>query len=468
MRVPPWLAGPLAAALLIALLPATALAHASLRSADPAAGERLPGPPGDVRLVLSAPVEDEFLLLEVTDRRGDVVSGPVRRAPGSSRVIVAPVREGARGPLVVRWRALARDGHVTGGAFGLGAGAAAPEPGEAVVPARSGRGPLTLLARLLVLGAPLGLLGLVGLAAAVAAPAVRAGGVVAPGEPRAEATRFREAAAAALAGAAAGWWRAWWALVAAGAAGLLLAPVATLRELREGPRALGDLLVGTRAGAAWWAGVACLALAALAGLALRSRGRGRTPASAGWAIALGAPPAVALAVLSWSGHASSGGDRTANIVIDALHNGATALWIGGLLGLVTLALPAVAALGEADRVRLAAGVVVRFSAIAMAAVATLVVTGVYRALAEASLADLLDTGYGRALVVKLALFAVLLVGGAYNRMIVHPRLERAALGLDPDDRGAGAALRTSVRAELIVAAALLVSVAVLVSLPPPV
>ena len=68
---------------------------------------------------------------------------------------------------------------------------------------------------------------------------------------------------------------------------------------------------------------------------------------------------------------------------------------------------------------------------------------------------------------KLALFALLLVGGAYNRMVVHPRLERAALGLDPGDRGAAAALRVSVRAELVVAAALLVSVAVLVSLAPP-
>ena len=50
---------------------------------------------------------------------------------------------------------------------------------------------------------------------------------------------------------------------------------------------------------------------------------------------------------------------------------------------------------------------------------------------------------------------------------MHPRLERAALGLDPDDRGATAALRVSVRAELVLAAALLVSVALLVSLPPP-
>ena len=87
--------------------------------------------------------------------------------------------------------------------------------------------------------------------------------------------------------------------------------------------------------------------------------------------------------------------------------------------------------------------------------------------AEVSVGELASTAYGRALLVKLGLFAVLLLGGAYNRMIVHPRLERAALGLDPSDRGAAAALRVSVRAELVLAAVLLVSVAVLVSLPPP-
>ena len=95
-------------------------------------------------------------------------------------------------------------------------------------------------------------------------------------------------------------------------------------------------------------------------------------------------------------------------------------------------------------------------------------TGVYRALAElGSVGDVADSAYGRALLVKLGLFAVLLAGGAYNRLVAHPRLERAALGLDPGDRGAAAALRVSVRAELALAAALMVSVAVLVSLPPP-
>jgi putative copper export protein len=97
-----------------------------------------------------------------------------------------------------------------------------------------------------------------------------------------------------------------------------------------------------------------------------------------------------------------------------------------------------------------------------------VVTGVYRALGELrSFSDLVDTGYGQALLVKLVTFAVLLVGGVYNRLVLHPRLERAALGLRSNDGGAAERLRVSVTAEIVVAVALIVVVAVLVSLPPP-
>ncbi len=224
-------------------------------------------------------------------------------------------------------------------------------------------GPLAVLARLLLLIAPVGLLGLVALSAGVVEPAVRAGGVAPPGRPAAEAEGFRSRAEAALAGRARWWWTAWWALVAAGAAGLLLAPVALLDALGEGPGELGTLLLDTRdrdrvvgpgggaRGRGAWRAWPCAAA-------------GRPPAL-GPAIALGLPPAVALAAISWAGHASSGGDRTANIVIDAIHNGATAVWLGGLLGLAVLALPAARALAPGDRVRLAAGVVVRFSALAL-------------------------------------------------------------------------------------------------------
>lgn len=453
-----------AAGLLVS--PAHAVAGLGPLSAEPPAGSRVAAPPDAVRLVMPTRVEEEFLVLRVTSPDGRDVSGPPARDERDPRAVIAAVDAPGEGPLTVTWRVLTRDGHAAGGSYRIGVGAdpGTPETGS---PTRSDHGVLPVLARLLALAGPLGLVGLLALSAGVVAPAVRAGGIVIPGEGAAVAEGFRARAAAALEGAARNWWRAWWVLVAVTAAGVALLPAALLRVIGEGPGGLGSLLGQTRVGAAWWAQAAALAVTAAAGLAAGRRHGGRVPDAGGEAVLMGAGPLLALAAISWGGHASAGGDATANIVIDLLHSVATAAWIGGLLGLAVLVIPAVSRLGDGDRVRLAAAVVVRFSALALTAVAVLVVTGVYRALAEVAIGDLLGTGYGRALLVKLALFAVLLAGGAYNRMVVHPRLERAALGLDPGDRGATAALRISVRAELAVAAVLLVSVAVLISLAPP-
>lgn len=468
MRAPSWLVGLLIAAAAL-LTPTAALAHATARVSEPPAGATVATAPDEVRLVLSAPVEDEFLTLRVTTPAGDEVSGGSRRDPFDPRAILAPVAvpAGTDG-LVVTWRVLSRDGHATGGVYGIGIGAPAPDTGAVASPVRSDLVPFGVLARLLMLVAPLGLLGLIALAAGVVGPAVVAGGIGPPGESPSVRASVRARAAEAVLGATHGWWRAWYALTAAWALALVLVPVAALWALREGPGGLGDLLGGTSLGNAWRLQLAGLAVTAVAVLvARRATGPGGLPDAPLAAVGLAFGPVAALYAISASGHASTGGDRTLNIGIDLLHNVATAAWIGGLLGLAVLVSPAVAALGADDRTRLAAAVVVRFSALALTAVAVLVVTGVYRALAEVSPGDLLDTGYGRALLVKLGLFAVLLVGGAYNRMVVHPRLERAALGLDPDDRGGAAALRVSVRAELVAAGVLLVAVAVLVSLAPP-
>lgn len=446
--------------------PASALASGGPIAAEPAPGARVETPPQTVRLVFPVRVETGFLTLRVTDAQGRELAGEPVRDPRDPRAVAVAVDPPERGVLDVTWRVLTAEGHGMGGTYAIGVRTEAGSPRAAAV-VRSDHGVLPVLARLLALAGPLGLIGLLGLAAGVVAPAVAAGGIVVPGEKATVTEGFRERAAAALAPSSGAWWTAWWSLVAAAAVGLLLTPLATLWVLRAGLGDMDALIAGTRFGTAWRLQVAGLVVAVVAALALRRLRGAALPGGQGSAVALGAGPLLALAAISWAGHASQGSDATANIVIDLLHSGATAAWIGGLLGLAVLVSPAVARLGEGDRVRLAASVVVRFSAMALVAVAVLVVTGVYRALAEVSVGDLLDTGYGRALLVKLALFAALLVGGAYNRMIVHPRLERAALGLDPGDRGAAAALRVSVRAELALAAALLVAVAVLVSLPPP-
>jgi copper transport protein len=468
VRAPSSLAGALVAAAAL-LAPAGALAHAEPVAGEPQPGGTIATAPQSVRLVLSAPVEAEFLRMEVTTPGGTSVAGPAGRDTLDPRAIVAPVNVPPGTPgLVVRWRVLSRDGHAGGGVYGVGIGGPAPEVSGLAAPARPDHGPVAVLARLLALVAPLGLLGLVVLAAGVVGPAVAGGGLGPPGESPAVRGAFRARAAEAVGDAARGWWTAWVGLLLAGVAGLVLTPLVTLSALREGPGGLGELLGGTTFGFGWRLQAAGLAVALIATVVTRrATGTGRLPDEPVPALGLAFGPLAALYAISATGHAGTGDDRTLNVGIDLVHNLATAAWIGGLVGLAVLVAPAVAALGDDDRTRLGAAVVVRFSTLALTAVALLVVTGVYRALAEVSLGELTGTAYGRALLVKLGLFGVMLVGGAYNRFVIHPRLERAALGLDPDDRGAGASLRLSVRAELAVAALLLVAVAVLVSLAPP-
>jgi putative copper export protein len=263
----------------------------------------------------------------------------------------------------------------------------------------------------------------------------------------------------------AGWWRALWWAAAAGAVGLVVAPAAHLRGLGLGVGDLGTLLGDTRWGTAWMVQALALAIAAVCAWVVRNRER--LPVAA--ASLLVAAPAVALTAVAWAGHASGGNDRAIGIGADVLHGWATAAWLGGLVGLLVLVIPALRRLPEAERTKVGAHVVVRFSTVAVAAVGVLVVTGVYRALAELpSLDALLDTAYGRVLLVKLGIFALMLAAGGFNRFVIHPRLERAAMGLDESDRGAALALRRSVGAELVLAFSVMVAVAALVSLPTPV
>jgi copper transport protein len=266
------------------------------------------------------------------------------------------------------------------------------------------------------------------------------------------------------------WWRVWWVLVAVAAAGLVVSMVALLRLLDAGPGDIGTLLSETRWGTAWIVQAAGLGLSAAVAVALLARpgeAAGPSPGT-GWALGIGLPLVATAVAVSWGGHAAAGTDAGLGTGIDAVHLVASGVWLGGLAALLAIVPRARRRLDDPAGLRLCAGVIVRFSGVAIACVAAVVVTGVYRALAElGSFSDFVDTAYGRALLVKLALFAVLLVGGAYNRLVLHPRLERAALGLRADDGGAADRLRVSVTAEIVVALGVIGAAAVLVTLPPP-
>lgn len=120
------------------------------------------------------------------------------------------------------------------------------------------------------------------------------------------------------------------------------------------------------------------------------------------------------ATLSASGHANARafGGNLLPFFADWVHLGAASLWSGGLLVFVFGLRPALAGVEEKGRTEFFRRLIIRFSGVALVAVATILATGTYAALLHiASVALLFGSLYGRIVLAKLLLLIVLLVLG---------------------------------------------------------
>lgn len=392
-----------------------AFAHTQLVASDPAAGAVVAEAPAAAELTFSEPVSP--IAFRWFPPRGE----PVEAAPAArgARVSV-PLPAGGDGAYLLSWRVASGDGHPVGGSLAFSVGAAAPAPAPAADPAMA-RAPWAPAAcrGLLTLALVFGVGG------AVFLRLVDPGGAPLP-----RARRLALGSALAVAPAA---------VVAGGLHGLdvLGAPAAAL----AGPAPWAAALASPFARSA---GAAVLAAAA-AVAALRARGGG----------------AAALALVAWGlaaasfalfGHAATASPRWLTAPAVALHAAAMVFWIG--------ALPALAERAAADRRDLAPSLR-RFSALAAPLVGGLVLTG--GLLAAVQLRDpaaLLGTAYGRLLLAKLALVLPLIGLAAFNRLRLTPAIARGAAG-------ASARLRRSVRAEIVLAVAILALASGFRLTPPP-
>ena len=204
-----------------------------------------------------------------------------------------------------------------------------------------------------------------------------------------------------------------------------------------------------------------LALGAL-GLALATLlrriegGRGRVEQLAGLLL-------VGVAVtFAASGHAASEHPQWLAMGSDSLHILAMGVWVGGLLVLAAAVLPR----AEPDEL---ADVLPVFSRVAYFCVGTLAVTGTYQAfLGVNSWRALVITDYGRLVLIKVALFAVLLALGNLARVKVQRRFVQVAYAMTDVEieEPAPRPLRRTVLVELVVAAGVLGATAVLTADPP--
>jgi copper transport protein len=404
--------------------PAQAMAHATLRKAEPSFRAELARGPADVQLQF-----DQIVTLpsiRVLDAKGRQHAGPTL---SEGRVIVAPVGTLARGVYTVRWHATSADSHAVGGVFTFGVAVPAPPPTQAygaVGPTRTEhvvRWLYFLSLALLLGGLGFRLLCLRGLALPAAV----------------------EKRLALVTGAG---------VVAVLEVGILAFCLRAEDALQFpfGQFLYGDLSPisgGTRFGVAFVAMTLGYALvAALLFLAwLTDRPRAFLPAA--FAIALGFASGLSL-----SGHSAvDAGASWKSQLADWVHLSAASLWLGGLVTMLVAVWPVAPALRRVA--------FLRFSRLATVLVALIVCAGVYLSVLRLPrVSDLWQASYGQVLLVKLALVSVALGWGAFHHLFVRPALERGG------DAFLGRVGR-SLAGESLVGMAVLLAAAVLVDSAPP-
>ncbi len=232
---------------------------------------------------------------------------------------------------------------------------------------------------------------------------------------------------------------------------------------------LNDTLT-TRFGAVWAArALDWLALGALLfGVQMSGRELVQTLRSRSLLAALTLGAAYLALTPALAGHASIEQPTWLFFASDVLHVIAASVWVGGIACLL-LALPAATRrLDGHDRTRLLLATLTRFSPLALAAVATIAITGVVQALIDVrTLNGLLHTTYGVLVIVKVVLLLALIALGWVNRERVLPALQRLVEARSTPG-AAGVLARRTMRGELALMLCVFGVTAALISYTPPI
>jgi copper transport protein len=466
------------AALSAAVTTAPAQGHAILERTEPARGVTIERQPDVVVFEFNEPVEGSFGAVRVFDARGERVDDDdVVRPRGQDSVGVGLNEKLPDGTYTATYRVISADAHPIAGGFVFSIGAAST-PGKTVseLTAASEVGSVTDIAFGIARGATYGAIALaIGAFAFLGAiwlPALRrvtGGGSEWLTASERFARRLRSLVVVALAVG-----------VVSEAAQIVLqgaTAAGTTFWSALDPDVIDEVLQ-TRFGT-----VHGLAFLAFAGALVLFSARGRVPVlrpatvgAAGLAPPARARPIELVVIVSLlgflaispalSGHASTQDPSVLLIPTDLLHVLAMSLWVGGLAVLLAAVPAATRALEPADRTRLLAAVLVRFSPMAFAAVVVIVATGLVQSYVHVrSIDNLTDTAFGRAVLIKMGLMVLLIGLGAYNQRGLLPRLKQLARGGSSPYR-AGIALRRSLRAEVALLVGVLGVTAALVSYAP--
>ncbi|RNL61277.1 copper resistance protein CopC [Nocardioides marmoriginsengisoli] len=365
-----------------------ASAHATLVGTDPTEGQILTEAPEKATFTFDEPVRAQSGGVHLFDAKGVELEADTRT---TDTLLVVDLPEGlADGTYVIAWRVVSSDGHPIAGALTFSIGA--PSATVAAATGVSQSSPTSVRASLGIAQALtyLGVFGACGLVAFVLLLLPKEGGL----------DQVRERLLR-IAG------RFAWLVVVAGFATLVLT---TLYQRAEGFSALftdGPYEIPTGTELVSWV-LAALGAWIAVGFAQGVRGRvHRVPALAGVVLALGA--------LALVGHTRAFPPLWVMIAADLSHVLAGSIWFGGLIGLV------ISLRRLADRPRVAAVALGRFSALAAWLLVAVAVTGSvlgWRILR--SWGNLFGTDFGRLLLVKVAVVVLVALIAAWNRYRLMP------------------------------------------------
>jgi len=490
-------------ALVALLVPAAASAHARLEGTSPPEGAVVKTEPSAVIFEFDEPVEGNFGAVRVYDAAGERVDeGDAFHPDGEGPRLGVHLKPGLPdGSYTATYRVVSADGHIvsSGYVFSIGKAGKAPTQTVGELIGGSGNGKVTEVAYGLARG-----LEYTAIALAVGGvaflffcwlPALEAASGVGEESRRLAAAAFSSRLRLVL------WIGAGIGLLATAAQIVLEgAEAAGVSGFSAITKTIIEETLETRFGTVWgFAFLAWIAIALLVPFVASSRARPvPATASAGQPGSPGGPtdprtnlhavrerggpsvrplgalliaiPLVYLCLCpALSGHGSSQSPIALNFTVNAIHVGAMATWLGGLAALL-LVLPAAtrSAATPADRGRLLAGPLGRFSTLALVMVALIMATGLIQAYVYVRHpGDLLSTGYGRAVLAKFLLLLAVIAIAAYNRQAVMPRLRRVAeLGGSPGLPGV--LLRRALRGEVALLAVVIGVTAALASYAPPV
>lgn len=418
------IAGLLVTVVALLIAPAgPASAHAVLVSSSPIASAVVSNAPAEVVLTFSESVRKVPGKIRVIAPDGSRADRGEPTFEGT--VVTVPVDPaGARGTYLVSYRVISADSHPVSGAYTYSVGAPSTPPVDSGDDSRADPvvGNAVKVAKY---AGYVGLLLLVGSALVLAALWPR---------------RLPRRGPARLA------WAGLGLLAASTVANLLLQVPYTAGGgvLDVTGQGLSDVL-GSAFGAAH---LVRLGLLAAAAFLLRPLMAG--PVERSDLVILGVLGAAALVTWPLAGHPAASPAPAVSVVVDAVHLGGMAVWLGGLVLLAVFLLP------RADERELGA-ILPIWSRWAALAVSALLLAGTVQALIEvATPRALVDTFYGRLVLGKIALFVLVIAVAAYSRQLVRRRTAA----------GRPTSMRRAVWAELAITAVVLGLSAVLVQTTP--